>query len=323
MIAWGVLRLKGMLTKFTTFGPKQSAVRIFHGFSRSLIRLRERATLLHLRVATQPIFWRKPVPVEFPSEFFNSRDLGKLWGYIQRMMYADAYLLRRLSERRLEGLRSWEYGQLLGLIQNQAASRDWLVLDVGPGTSTFPAFLSSYVNGVITIDYPNPLEPPSPGHLQLWRQSAVVCTQGTMLHLPFRSGTFDLVTCISTIEHLDDPGTGEQRPYRQFIDLTQAGLREMLRMIRLGGYLYLTTDTYVPELQTTDNWSKKRPGQTIWSAYRIQDIGPIFLDTIVDEGFEIVGGCDYDPTLVIRDPSRSIYRGRYFTTFCIYARRGK
>ena len=284
-------------------------------------RFRRFVDRVRLQIASQPVFWANQNSIIQPNTFFDRRELRGLWGYTQRMAYWDRYLLSRLSESRIQGIRSWEYGRLLAILRNCPKHRSWKVLDVGPGNSTFPAFLSSYVRRVVTIDYPNPLEPPSPGHLQLWRQSGVVPTQGTMLHLPFQSRAFDLVTCISTIEHLDDPGTGEQRPYDQFVGMTQAGLREMLRVIRPGGYLYLTTDAYVPGLQTTDNWSKKRPGKTIWSAYRTQDIGPIFLDTIVSEGFEIIGGCNYDPELLISDASRSTFRGRYFTTFCTYARR--
>lgn len=308
-----------MLTKLINCYSKR---RIFSSFSQSLTRSRKIVAGLYFAVATQPIFWRKPISIELPSKFFDSRDLKKLEGYIQRMMYTDQYLFQRLSEQRIKGIRSWEYGQLLALLQNQVSCRDWLVLDVGPGNSTFPAFLSSYVKKVITIDYPNPLESPTSDNVQISTRSGVLSTQGTMLQLPFRSTAFDLVTCISTIEHLDDPGTGEQIPYEQFLYITRVGLREMLRMVRPSGYLYLTTEAYVPELQTTDNWrSKKRAGQTIWSAYRIQDIGPVFLDTIMDEGFEIIGGCDYAPEILISDPCRSTFRGRYFTTFCIYARR--
>lgn len=292
-------------------------------FLESLNQLKEKGSRLRSYVTTQPIFWRKPHPIKYSNKLFDRRDLVRLHGHIQRMMYADKYLFRRLSERRIEGLRSWEYGLLLGLLQNQVASKDWLVLDVGPGNSTFPAFFSSFVKKVITIDYPNPLEPLSIDHRDLMRRSGVEITHGTMLHLPFRSGAFDLVTCISTIEHLDDPGTGEQKPYEQFIEMTQVGLREMLRVIRRGGYFYLTTDAYVPELQTIDNWSKKKPGRKIWSAYYIQDIKPIFLDTIVYQGFEIVGDHNYDPELLIHDTSRCTFRGRYFTTFSIYARRIK
>jgi ubiquinone/menaquinone biosynthesis C-methylase UbiE len=55
-------------------------------------------------------------------------------------------------------------------------------------------------------------------------------TQADAQRLPFASEAFDLVVSCETIEHLPDP---------------QAGLREMARVCRRGGLLYLTTPNYV------------------------------------------------------------------------------
>jgi ubiquinone/menaquinone biosynthesis C-methylase UbiE len=55
-------------------------------------------------------------------------------------------------------------------------------------------------------------------------------TQADAHHLPYRDATFDVIVSSETIEHLVDPA---------------AALREMARVCRPGGTLYLTTPNYL------------------------------------------------------------------------------
>jgi len=144
-----------------------------------------------------------------------------------------------------------------------------------------------------------------------------------MLQMPYKNETFDLVTCISTIEHLDVTPNWKPIPYLDFIALTRTALAEMGRVLKEGGYLYITSDAYEPQRQKTDNWSLGTIYDGIGAAYSIHDIEEIFVNTIRQAGLALVNGYDYRPGLVLHDPQRCNYRGRYFTTFGVLARKGE
>jgi len=139
--------------------------------------------------------------------------------------------------------------------------------------------------------------------------------------MPYKSNSFDLVTCTSTIEHLDTDQKWKPIPHGDFIKATLRTLAEMCRIIKSGGYLYITSDAYDPERQKTDSWDLSFMYNGIGAAYDVHDIGRIFVETIEKGGLKLVGGYDYNPEIVIRDPQRCNYRGRYFTTFAVLAQK--
>ncbi len=277
---------------------------------------------LKFRVLSQPVFWRTQDPVLLPNTFFNRNELKDLWGHTQRMCHKDRYLLSRLSEARIQGIRSWEYGRLLTILRDYPEHSTWRVLDVGTGNSTFPGYLLNEIGiaRMITLDYFLSLEVQTAINRDQELKQGIERVAGSMLELPFRSGSFDLVTCISVIEHLDeDPISHRQLPYSEYLNRTKIALNNLMNVVCLGGRLYLTTDVYVPGLQRTDNWRSGAGEGVIWSAYKIKDIKDVFLDTILSNGFNVVGGFDYLPEHIIQNSDRSIYRGRYFSTFCLFA----
>jgi SAM-dependent methyltransferase len=274
------------------------------------------------RLRALPLFWREASAIEQPPDFFDRRQLRDLRGWTQRMMHFDGQLARRLAEKRTRGLKAWEYGNLFSLLAARPQSREWSVLDVGPGNSALPFYMAGHVGAVTTLDYDRALEPVSRENRTryLERDLSYVC--GSMLDLPFATGSFDLVTCISTIEHLDDLGDARQVPYADFLARTRAGLAEMSRVIRPGGYLYLTTDACVNDLQTIDRWSAKRPpGDTRWSIYRLEDIAETFLGELEHNELAVVSAGDFDAHKLLADAARSTYRGRYCTTIIVFARK--
>jgi ubiquinone/menaquinone biosynthesis C-methylase UbiE len=226
-------------------------------------------------------------------------------------------LRNRLSDSSIDGLKAWEYGKLVNFIGD---FRGLKVLDVGPGDSTFCLFLARKGASVATIDYPQPMAPDKEGFRERCRQNNVATTCGTMLRLPYKDEKFDLVLCISTIEHLDITPDWEPIPYQDFISLTKRALLEMGRVLKKGGYLYLTSDAYEPERQKTDNWSLGAIYKGIGAAYRIHDIEEVFVNALEQAGLALVNGHDYSPSL-LDDSQRSNYRGRYFTTFCVLAQK--
>jgi len=253
------------------------------------------------------------------NTFINRGDLALLKSEITEIMSFDSYLRERLSDSSIEGLKAWEYGKIVNFIGDFRGLR---VLDIGPGDSTFSLFLAKKGARVITIDYPQPMAPDFKGFRRRCLENNVGVNVGTMLHLPYKDESFDLVICISTIEHLDITPNWKPIPYNDFISLTKRALQEMARVIKKGGHLYLTTDAYEPKLQKTDNWSLANLYHGIGAAYNIYDINEVFVDTIEEAGLTFVNGHDYRPSLLLADKGRCNYRGRFFTTFCVLAEKG-
>lgn len=277
---------------------------------------------IFFRLFSIKIFWKKLKTVDSYCKLFDNRDLKPLWGWTQRMMSYDSQLFKRLAEKRLKGLRCWEYGLLLSFIKKQEESKAWKVLDVGPGNSTFPCFFKQFVGELTTIDYENPLEPSTSESALKFQETGIKSLKGNMLFLKDSSETYNLVTCISVIEHLDDQGDGKQLPYEKFQEATQKGLKEMMRVIKKGGYFYLTTDVYLPDLQSVDYWSKKRPPHNIiWSAYKFDDIQLTFIKTLQDGNFKLVGKSDLERDSLLNNKNRKSFRGQYFSTFAILAQK--
>lgn len=252
------------------------------------------------------------------NTFIDKRELALLAREADEMMAFDPYLRNRLSDSSIDGLKAWEYGKLINFVGDFSGLE---VLDVGPGDSTFCLFLAQKGAQATTIDYPQPMAPGKEGFRERCRQNNIGTTCGTMLNLPYKDEVFDLVLCISTIEHLDVTPDWKPIPYRDFIALTRWALVEMGRVLRKGGYLYLTSDAYDPHRQKTDNWSLGAIYDGIGAAYSVHDIGDVFVDTLERAGLALINGHDYWPGL-LDDGQRCNYRGRYFTTFCVLAQKG-
>lgn len=252
------------------------------------------------------------------NTFIDKREIDYLSSRTQELKAFDSNLNTRLSEAGIDGLKVWEYGKLLTSIDSFRGMR---ILDAGPGESTFCLYLKSLGADVVTIDYPQPFAPNKEGFRDKCFRSDVAIHFGTMTQMPYKSDSFDLVTCTSTIEHLDTDQKWKPIPHDDFIDATFKTLAEMCRIIKPGGYLYITSDAYDPERQKTDNWDLSFMYEDIGAAYSIYDIGRIFVDTIEKGGLTFANGYDYNPNIVARDTQRCNYRGRYFTTFAVLARK--
>ena len=252
------------------------------------------------------------------NTFIDKREIDSMAARTQAVKEFDSYLNARLSEAEIEGLKIWEYGKLLASISDFRGLR---VLDAGPGDSTFCLYLKSLGADVVTIDYPQPFAPDKEGFREKCFCSNVAVHFGSMTNMPYKDNTFDLLTCTSTIEHLDTNQKWKPIPHDEFIEATFRTLAEMCRIIRPGGYLYITSDAYDPERQKTDNWNLSFMYNGVGAAYNIYEIGKIFVDTIEKAGLTFVNGHNYNPKLVVRDSQRCNYRGRYFTTFAVLAQK--
>jgi SAM-dependent methyltransferase len=253
------------------------------------------------------------------NTFIDKRDLELLARETGEMIASDSYLRNRLSDSAIEGLKAWEYGKLVSSLGDFHGIQ---LLDVGPGDSTFCLFLAKKGASVTTIDYPQPMAPDEECFRKRCYEKGVAVHCGTMLQMPYKDAKFDLVSCISVIEHLDITPDWKPISYKNFITLTQRALVEMGRVLKKGGYLYLTSDAYEPQRQNTDNWALGAIYDGVGAAYSIYDIERVFVNTLERAGLALVNGYDYRPGLVIDDPQRCNYRGRYFTTFNILAQKG-
>ena len=288
------------------------------------MRLRRELDLRLMRLRSHPRLWPEQRTVGAPNTFFSRSRLKELRGHVYRAARADRRLLERFAESRIEGLRAWEYGMLLGYLHGIPERGRFEALDVGSGGSAFPEYLlaSGNVGSMTTLDLPDAFEQPVAAGASV-RQVA-----GSMLDMPFADHSFDLVTCISAIEHLDgnpalhhrDPEAHPMLPYDEYIERTGEAVLEMARVIRPGGHLYLTTDVFLPDLQHTDVWAKGRGG-AIRSAYRFEALEQTFLPAVAAGGLELAGRPAFGRQLLEDSDDRSSYRGRYFTTFALVARR--
>lgn len=283
-----------------------------------------------LRAQSKPSRWRPEAVVTDPNTLFSRREVERLSGHTQRLASSDPLLLARLSDPRIEGIRAWEYGTLLGALRPVEGRGEWRTLDVGSGNSTFPHYLvaSGNVGELTTLDLPEAYEARAPDVVRRDDELGIRRAEGSMLDIPFEDASFDFVTSISAIEHLDgdrtlharDPDRHPRKTYEEYTRDTRRALDEMMRVVRPGGHVFVTTDAYVADRQRTDTWSSPRGKGPIWSAYRYETIEDVFLTSVRENGFELVGEPSYRVEL-LDDPDRSSYRGRWFTTFAIFARR--
>lgn len=254
-----------------------------------------------------------PFPRRKLTAFFSLYDLLVFSRAIKNVRRFDARLAEMVDDLGILGVRAWEYGVFLSHYPQLKKCR---VLDVGPGSSTFSNYLASMGSEVITIDLPTPME-------KSVLSKDVKQVGGTVLHLPFSSASFDYTLAISTLEHLDtDYNQGVQRPSIDFVADTVAALKEMARVTRPGGVLYITTDAYLPQ-QKTDRWVTPISYNGVGGAYRFSDIESVFVGTLQQLGFVLLNKPTIEVSLLTKSAKHSNYRGRYITTFALMAQKKK
>ncbi|MBI5074122.1 MAG: methyltransferase domain-containing protein [Nitrospirae bacterium] len=161
--------------------------------------------------------------------FFEGIRLG---GRLHRWLY-DRWALT--YDRDKKKVQNYDDRNLAGplierLTSNSATGPDILVLDVGTGTGRFPAVLLGnplFTGRIIGLDIsPNMLKQAS---IKLAKYgSRAVSLNQPALALPFPEGTFDVVSCLETIELLPD---------------RHAHLSEFYRVMKPGGILMISRNT--------------------------------------------------------------------------------
>lgn len=124
-----------------------------------------------------------------------------------------------------DSVESSHYDSARSFYTQQRAVLNWIgdvkdkkILDLGPGTGHFSQSLTVQ-NTVIGVDF-------VPQMLHFCAEKGILPVQANGMTLPFATGSMDIIICAGVLQHIDD---------------AVSFLRELLRVRKPDGQLYLTT----------------------------------------------------------------------------------
>lgn len=240
------------------------------------------------------------------NKFYDVRDFSYLRKILLKLGQNDPLWFPRLIEPTTKGIRGWEYGLMFDKIKFRRKK----VLDLGAGNSRLPRYLSQIGSKVTMVDINHPLEV-----TEVKKSKNLKFVIGDMTNLSFKSNSFDVVVCISAIEHVDMKGGGYYGSH-EYNSRALSSIKEMIRVLKSGGDFYLTTDFY-DKRQKVDGWVFS--GKVIRGAFELNVLKEM-VKVIKESGVLLDSEPDVDPGVLLSDKLRSNYRGRYFSTFAF---RGK
>ena len=82
-----------------------------------------------------------------PNTLYSRRAVRELHPNVQRLAWRDPLLLHRLSDTRIEGIRAWEYGVLIGCLTREPEHRDLALPRRRGGQCPSPVRLDRAVSG--------------------------------------------------------------------------------------------------------------------------------------------------------------------------------
>jgi len=235
------------------------------------------------------------------NKFFDLNDFYHLKEIVFELGKNDPAWFPRLMEPTTLGIRGWEYGHLF----YKTSFRNKKILDVGPGSSRLPKYLSDLGAKITMLDMEQPLE-----ETKVKKADNLKFVLGDMTKMVFEDCCFDMVICISAIEHVDMKGL---KFYKKISYKKRAllAIKEMARVLKKGGVFYLTTDFYLKR-QKTDKWPYSE--DKIRGAFEMSFL-KVMLETMKKSGIIFDTNPKTDYKILLREINRANYRGRYFSTF--------
>jgi SAM-dependent methyltransferase len=267
-------------------------------------------------------------PLAAWNAMFDRRRLPDLENEKRRLESFDIALFSALNDPRVIGQIVFEYGTLVNWVSSWAGLR---VLDVGSGRSTLPNWMVAQGAKVVSFEFPEPVELRWAGKLGRLNDLLLGPTRrrlrhvsGSMLELPFADQSFDLVTSLSVIEHLDTNLPDRSYvPYAEQRKRAARTLDEMVRVTRLGGLIYVTSECCHYGRAATDAWRSSyyyHDGPALSGAWPIEDAPEIFYAYLADRGCSLIGPTAFDPAWPGAD-AKATFRGPQFSAFSVLARR--
>ncbi len=243
----------------------------------------------------------------------------------------DMWMLQRLNDPRLHGQIVFEYGILLNAVTEWNGLN---ILDIGSGVSSLPNWMASRGARVTALEMEDPweargvvrslIEPLNQAILRPTR-SRITLETGSMFAMDFPDNTFDIVSSISVVEHVDTKYPERTwNPYDEQKRLLAVTLDEMIRVAKPGGIVYVTTECADYDRVVSDAW---RPyyyftgGPEFSSLWPVGDVIPLFYDYVRERGCDLVGPLLFDPADLDGDNEFETYRGPFISSFTMLARK--
>ncbi|OGD83679.1 hypothetical protein A2572_01510 [Candidatus Collierbacteria bacterium RIFOXYD1_FULL_40_9] len=256
-------------------------------------------------------YWLLPGKVKTlkANKFFDLKDFYLLKKIIFNLGKKDPAWFPRLIEPSTLGIRGWEYGHLF--LKTKFAGKK--ILDVGPGSSRLPRFLADLGAKVTMLDMDKPLEA-----TKLKKASNLKFVLGDMTKMNFSNNSFDIVICISAIEHVDMKGVSFYKS-KEYKRRALLAIKEMVRVLKPDGTFYLTTDFYLKQ-QQGDKWKYSK--NKIRGAFEIGFLKKM-ISSMNGAGIVFDSKPEYGTKLLVNGVNRANYRGRYFTTYAFSGKKAE
>lgn len=167
-------------------------------------------------------------------------------------------------------------------LRNESSARFSKALDVGCGIGFLLPLLASYADEVVALDYSAPVMEYARFMAKKRNLNTTSFVQGDIIDLPFEDDSFDLVVCMSVLEHFKDP---------------KIPLSELKRVLKAGGiliagypsetllfhFLHTKASRIMPKRKKIQKiFDKEKPGEE-FSAPHVSD-GKIIQQAIYDVG---------------------------------------
>lgn len=162
----------------------------------------------------------------------GSPDFARIAEFSDRFLAANRQALRIYRRRWVadplrQWSRQWEYPFALGALADHFGATEFTVLDAGSGVTFFPFLLADRFRAQVhCCDYDPDLDTVY-DQVNKHVDTPVAFTTADLRALPYESGAFDAVYCVSVLEHTDRRAEA---------------VRELHRVLRPGGLLLLTFD---------------------------------------------------------------------------------